>query len=216
MEKADWMAGWTMSNAIRLHWDSVLLFNHKSYSSSLALSILSMEEIAKAHLLEDIIFNAAVYEWDARTSWRYIKNMFFSHRKKQTFFADRLFPFYRRLKKGGGIKASPFVRMAQSGRLEKYKQESLYVGLSRPTFINSRIRSPHKIPRSKPLRMITLVNDYLLDLSVGNIGGYYHIDSEYITKMLNRRFIRQLKKEWNLRGRIGTNALQKFNSFAAG
>ena len=210
------MAAWTMYNGVRLHWDSILLFKERSYSSSLALSILAMEEIAKAHLLEDIVFHAHANEWDSEYCWQFIKDIFFSHRWKQASFAHHLFPFHERYKKGGTLRPNRFVELAQSGQLERMKQDSFYVGLSRRSLKNSRIRGPHKIPRSKPLRMITLVNDYLLDLCVGHLLGYYALDSEYIMDTIKPKFVRQLETTWKFRGRKGKVALRRFKLAAAG
>lgn len=59
VRKFDRMAGLAFENAIRLHIDAMILFRERSYPTAFALSILAMEELAKADLIEWVVFHAS-------------------------------------------------------------------------------------------------------------------------------------------------------------
>ena len=54
------MARLSFENALRLHRDSILLYNNKSFISAYLLSVLAQEEIGKAFLLEEHIFQTSI------------------------------------------------------------------------------------------------------------------------------------------------------------
>lgn len=53
LRKVEKMAYLALENGLRLHQDSILLFNNKRYPSAYFLSILALEEIGKFFLIED-------------------------------------------------------------------------------------------------------------------------------------------------------------------
>ena len=69
INKFDRLAGICFENSLRLHFDSIKLFKSHSYASSLALSILAMEELAKAHLVENLVWHAIVDKTPIVISW---------------------------------------------------------------------------------------------------------------------------------------------------
>lgn len=78
------MAYLALANAIRLHFDSVLLFYKNSYATSLHLAILALEELGKAQELNH-------YYWTSRVNSgllppdeeeKYLK-LYYSHYWKQ-------------------------------------------------------------------------------------------------------------------------------------
>jgi AbiV family abortive infection protein len=87
LNKVDKMAGLSFENGLRLHFDSIILFKNQSYPSAHFLSVLAIEEIGKAFLLEDFLWHSLIdgrmeQEWEAR----FLEGVF-SHRFKQSSFA---------------------------------------------------------------------------------------------------------------------------------
>ncbi|MBI2410173.1 AbiV family abortive infection protein [Candidatus Kaiserbacteria bacterium] len=64
LEKIDWLALAALDNAIRLHKDAISLYRDQRYPSSFLLSVLSQEEIGKAHMASDFV-------WHSRVDGRY-------------------------------------------------------------------------------------------------------------------------------------------------
>jgi len=165
-----------------------------------------MEEIAKAHLVEDMVWNARVNGLTLPDSWDEFRKALFSHKWKQKSFAFRANKFRKHSR-------SRFNKLAESGKLEELKQDSVYVGLSDVTMHrrgHRRVLNPLNISRNKAARFITIVNDYLLDLVVGVICEYLMVDADSIFHSINRGLLYQLSKSWRLRGSTGKVALQRY------
>lgn len=210
--KFDRIAGLAFHNALRLHNDAITLFESRSYASSLTLSILSMEEIAKAHLVEDMVWNARVNDWALPGSWDEFRKALHSHRWKQTSFAFRSNKFRRHSR-------SRFNKLADSGKLEELKQGSVYVGLSVAGAHRKghrRVLDPQRVSPKKTAHFITIVNDYLLDLTVGVICGYFAVDADSIEESLNKSLLSRLSKSWKFRGSTGKIALRKYRKMGCG
>lgn len=60
LRKIDKMAGLSFENGLRLHFDSIVLFNSKSSPSAFFLSVLAIEEIGKSFLLTDFLFHSRI------------------------------------------------------------------------------------------------------------------------------------------------------------
>ena len=58
--KIERMSVLALKNAIRLHSDSVVLFNNRSYPSAFFLSVLALEEIGKTFQLMDFYYHSQV------------------------------------------------------------------------------------------------------------------------------------------------------------
>ena len=50
----------SLRNSLRLHFDSILLFNNGSFPSAYQLSVLSLEEFAKAKWVEHYVWTSLV------------------------------------------------------------------------------------------------------------------------------------------------------------
>ncbi len=87
--KYDKFAGAAFKNALRLHFDSIVLFRNRSYPSAFALSILSMEEFAKSYLLENLYYHGIADQTFMTTELRKIvSNSLLSHTHKQRSFVN--------------------------------------------------------------------------------------------------------------------------------
>jgi AbiV family abortive infection protein len=196
LKKLEKMEEMSFKNALRLHFDSTLLFKEKSYPSAFFLSILSQEEIGKAYLLSDFVFHSVVDK--TKLSKKETEKWFgllYKHPVKQgTFFQNSIFTsqdIYRSNFK--------FLTRVFGGELDVLKQNSVYVGLERKKGkinIGGKIKSPFKINRAKTKKQITMINDYLTDLIIGIRYQYYSWDNENVSKLLNKRLFNKLESSW--------------------
>jgi len=193
LNKVDKMAGLSFENGLRLHFDSILLFKNQSYPSAYFLSVIAIEEIGKAFLLEDLLWHSLCdgrmeQEWELR-----ILEPVFSHRFKQSSFARVFDP----------IAKSGFFRSLYNGELETLKQNSVYVGLARDKRkinLKGRINNPLKIGQVKAQKQITNVNDCVVEFTLGVMKQVYIVDSHCVEVLLNKRLLSQLKGQWPLIG----------------
>jgi len=190
LKKLDKMEGLSFKNALRLHFDSMLLFESKSYPSSFFLSVLAQEEIGKVFLLEDFIFRSSIERMSEEWEKKWI-NMFYKHPTKQwNFFL------------GGGSEYSfdkDFTKKVYSGKIEIDKQNSVYVGLDRKKGIinmKGKINSPFNIKRKKARDQIIVVNDFLLELILLTVGNYGGLDNEDVNKLINKKLYKKIKFLW--------------------
>ena len=192
--KIDKMSGLSFENGLRLHFDSILLFRNQSYPSAYFLSVLAVEEIGKAFLLEDFLWHSIVDGRMEQESEARFLDRVFSHRFKQSSFARHLEVMGR----------SSFFRSLYGGELETLKQRSVYVGLPRhrkSIDLKGRINNPLKVGQVKAQKQITDVNDCLLDFTLGVIKQVYIVDSPSVEDSLNERLLSQLRSQWSLIGR---------------
>ncbi|MBB3169963.1 AbiV family abortive infection protein [Simiduia aestuariiviva] len=146
----------SLRNAIRLHFDSVLLYENGSYPSALQLSVLALEEFAKANWVDHYIWSSETNEGypTAELEQEWLK-LLYLHPKKQWSFVARDTNDY----------SPKFISLIQSRKLEEKKQNAVYVGLSRSkgmVDIESRISTPWKVKQNDAKQFISIINDELL------------------------------------------------------
>ncbi len=196
-------------NALRLHFDSILLFKNKSYPSAFFLSILAQEEFGKVRLLNDFIFHSTVDgRMDDTLEYDWLKEIY-DHKSKQKFFTSEA---------GSLLPASlpkSFLRNVFDGKLDILKQNSVYVGLERKkgkVNLKSKIISPFRIRSEKAQRQITIVNDYLVNLISGVIKGVYVWDTENVEKLLNKKLLSKLTKAWKFKSREAKSQFRRLQA----
>lgn len=202
LNKVDKMAGLSFENGLRLHFDSILLFENKSYSSAYFLSVLAIEEIGKAFLIEDFLWHSLCdgrmeKEWEEK----FLERIYF-HTAKQGSFARNILP----------ISTNRFFESLYKGELEILKQNSVYVGLARnkrKINLKSRINNPLKIDQLKAQKQITNVNDCLLHFTLGVMKQVCSVDSSCIENLLNKRLLAKLRGKWSLVGSKTKTRLKK-------
>jgi AbiV family abortive infection protein len=203
LNKVDKMAGLAFENGLRLHFDSILLFENKSYPSAYFLSVLAIEEIGKAFLITDFLWHSRVdgrmeKEWEQK----FLELIYF-HTVKQSSFAYNF---------DSPIATNRFFKSLYKGESEILKQNSVYVGLARnkrKVNLKSRINNPLKIDQTKAQKQITNVNDCLLEFTLGVIEQVYSVDSSCIENLLNKRLLSKLKGKWSLVGSKTKTRLKK-------
>lgn len=147
----------TFFNALRLHFDAILLFKNESYPSAYALSVLSLEEHGKVLTLEHFIYtNRGNGRGSPEDEEKFIKYIY-NHRFKQNEFA--------RHTHGVPHLAKGIMKDLWSGAIETHKQNAIYVGLSKKNNKfdpQGKILSPTRISKAKSSKQITLVNDHII------------------------------------------------------
>ena len=187
--KLNKIAAESLRNTIRLHFDSILLYDNKSYPSSFQLSVLALEEFSKANWLDHYIWTSETNEGylDEESEQKWLK-LLYLHQKKQWNFVSREFYDY----------SPKFISLIKNGKLEEKKQNSIYVGLNRSKGkINteSRVSTPWRIKQKDAKQLISLMNDELLLICyrIENDDFYFEggrlmddiFDYEIFTKLLN-------------------------------
>jgi len=159
-------------NAVRLFCDGCTLFKNKSYSSANALAILSLEELGKLemvdHICDDISLNP---EHDPQ---QFLNNlfshrMFFSHKNKQMWASD--FNENR-------------LTQINEGILDRYKQDSLYVGYS-----NRHIRSPRHISSNKAYAQVVISFKKIKEIGDLGFNGFNCESDEQSEKRAKKYYV---------------------------
>ncbi|MFM5409511.1 AbiV family abortive infection protein [Aeromonas veronii] len=146
----------SLRNTIRLHFDSVLLYENGSYPSALQISVLALEEFSKANWIDHYIWTSETNTGypDVEFEQEWLK-LLYLHPKKQWNFVAREINDY----------SPKFISLIQSRRLEEKKQNAIYVGLARTKGkidTTSRISTPWKIKPKDARQFISIINDELL------------------------------------------------------
>jgi AbiV family abortive infection protein len=154
LSKYKWkrLAAESLINALRLHRDAILLFNTGSYPSAYQLSVLCLEEFAKAKWIEDYywtsVTNCGLPDAEFEQSW--LKLLYVHSEKQYAFVARDMFEYPPAL-----------VEFIKSGKLERRKQQAVYVGLERDrksAHVTSRISLPSAITLKEAKQLISWIN----------------------------------------------------------
>ena len=162
------IAAESLRNALRLHEDSILLFKHGSYPSAFQLSVLSLEEFAKAkwvvHYYYATITNEgfprkgeAGYSEYVKFEQEWLKLLYLHPEKQFSFISREPFDY-----------SPSFISKIQERKLELQKQQAVYVGLERSkgkVDTSSRVSVPNKkIKKETARQMISLLNHEFIEV----------------------------------------------------
>lgn len=209
--KFEEMAGWAFENGIRLHSDATAAYDRQSYATAYQLSLIASEEIGKAILLEDYVWNSWVNGWDDKNSKDYLLNIFSSHRTKQRVFARHANEF---LQRHSARNASALITPLVKGLGERDKQDSTYVGLTRTKSgkldINGRIILPRLFAQpAKAKSQITLNSDFLIVYISGFLRGIYGTDCYSMAVIMDKDTLEILEDIWKVRGALAKQILKE-------
>lgn len=162
-------------NGLRLHFDSILLFENQSFPSAFQLSVLALEEFSKSYWIEHYYYSSTTNNGfpDKEFEQKWLNLLYFHPKKQRVFF-------------GWGVSrdySTKFIESIENGELELKKQKATYVGLSknrRDIDVNSRISLPTQIKNNDAKQMISLLNDYLKDMC--DMKEFYEFHSDIIEK----------------------------------
>jgi AbiV family abortive infection protein len=178
----------SFKNGIRLHFDSILLFNNKSYPSAFQLSVLSLEEFSKSYWIEHYYYssitNCGFPDQEFEQKW--LNLLFFHPEKQKAFFGWGMHFDY----------SPKFIAFVKENKLDLHKQLATYVGLTRIKHnvdVNSRISTPMRIKESEAKKMISLISDYLKDICVRKEYQEMFFDIEEKDKLISDELFSRLK-----------------------
>jgi len=207
LNKIDKMSLITFQNSLRLHLDSIVLFNNRSYPSAYYLSIISLEELGKIFILADFLYDSRVngrfneYKdtellkiFGNNFEEGYFKQIVYNHQRKQYHFVKTFDSDYKPTNK--------YYKELLNGFVEQKKQNSLYVGLKRVKSkidMNSRIITPNKISVTTVFNQIELIHKSLLELIICVGKEFWTTDSYYLDEYLNEQMYYDIKPKWEIK-----------------
>lgn len=194
LQKIRRVAAASFENAVRLHEDSVLLLGEDRTPSSVHMSVLAIEELGKYFLYENVWYHNRVdRQWTIREMQDWLQTGY-SHIRKQNWFLGQA---------SGPILSKPLQRLIAGGKLEQIKQRATYVGIPRKGRVidfGRRYTTPRTTSARLAQDLVTMVNDYLLDLSLGVRKGFYGLDIPQVDDWLaNPATERHFAQLWPLR-----------------
>jgi AbiV family abortive infection protein len=180
------MAILAFRNGLRLHFDSIILLENKSYPTATMLSVLAMEEFGKYFSLSTYVFYSRVNEnRDAEFEKEFLL-MQYNHPFKQKACFGR-----------DGFGPSEKLREKVADRyFENLKQRSLYVGFDREKgdlLLNKKINNPDNINHKKAIKQIKFINNLLIGLVNDRINGIIVLDQDVINDLLTKDLLEQLE-----------------------
>ena len=173
------IASESFRNSLRLHKDSMLLYAHDSFPSSFQLSVLSLEEFAKAKWVDRVLGIISTnhgfpkegtlkYDDHVQFEQKWLKLLYQHPEKQFAFIGQEIFDY-----------KPDFVSKVKEKRLEHQKQQAVYVGLDRSKGkieTESQISIPSKkIQQKHAKEMIALINYEFLEIYnlIRKNGGYW-------------------------------------------
>jgi len=205
IDKFDKLAGIAFKNCLRLHFDSITLFNNLSYPSAYFFSVLSVEEYGKVINILDLIY---FYSTDS-----------LNEEEAEKLFESTLFHAYKQKKYASHHKEilpKEYLEKVYSGELEIEKQNAIYVGFpkrKKKLDFDGKIINPLRMGRTKAGKQITYFNDCLLRLVLGNIKGAYIFESDSFSKQLNRELYSSLISKWKYISAAAQKEIRRLEAF---
>lgn len=216
VSKFDELAGYALENGIRLHIDSIEAYNRQSYATAYQLSIIASEEIGKAFMIEDYVFNSWANGWSDKDplTKKYLTDIFSSHASKQRMFAYHVNSFLQRhpLMRN----SSSLIKPLYIGKGEEDKQKSTFVGLTKKgkkVDINGKMVIPRLFAQpEKSKKQITLNSDFLKVYVDGFLRGAYSTDSYGMASQMDKDTFDILKDNWDYQGSLATKVLKQLSA----
>ena len=188
----------SLRNSIRLHLDSISLFEIGSYPSAFQLSVLALEEFSKSQWLEHYIYTAETNDGypDKEFENKWLR-LLYSHPEKQwAFIARDLTDF-----------SPTFSEFVENGKLEQKKQSATYVSLPRikgKVDIGGRISVPIvKIKLKDAKQLISFINSEFLTICWRIHDDEFYFDVEGMDEVFNDPIFMKLLS-WPYKSRISS------------
>ena len=209
------MAGDALDNALRLHFDSIILYEAGSHASAYQLSLLCSEELGKALLLQEYCWQYYANNWreDKELTESYLKNIFSNHLRKQKYFAYMANDFIN--KNPLLTKKSSIIYSLANGLGEAEKQRSTYVGLIKKGK-KIDLKAKTTIPRTfakpmKAMKQITLNNDFIAVYTSGFIRAVFGVDVYSMAVQMDKVLLERLTNSWKFTGKEAAKILKELN-----
>jgi len=201
-DNIEYMASLAFKNGIRIHKDSIVLFNSKSYSTSYFFSVLALEEFGKVIMLDDLFYHNNVDDNGTPEDEKEYLKQIYNHKTKQSYFMQST-TFFNDYKK--------VFKDIELGSMDVLKLNAIYVGLKKldkEIVFSKNIINPSRHNKNKTRNLITLVNDQLIISCLGVKKEVYGYDIELINKQLNSKLQKELEWAWPLKSK---NAQETIN-----
>jgi AbiV family abortive infection protein len=161
-------------NALRLHFDSVLLAKARSFASAFAISVIASEELGKGFGIEEMSFQAGQMGGLGRIEEKkYLRALLSDHKLKQAWFVSSFLI---------GISISKSV-LKRYQNIQTAKNNAIYVGVKKG---NHQIVRPFLVSASKAKQQIRTVNDALIELVEARLRDG-DCDAEVFDQVFRRR-----------------------------
>jgi AbiV family abortive infection protein len=179
IQKLQKIATLSLKNSLRLHFDSILLFENESYPSSFQLSVLALEEFGKSKAVEDYIWKATTHgsKPDLTYEKKFIEKLYYHPWKQFASIGGQPYDF-----------SSKYADFIQTKGLEDKKQKAIYVGFEKvkgKVNLNSKISFPDRIKLKDAKQQISLLNDIYKEIVflIKHQGMYF--DKQQMDKVLD-------------------------------
>ena len=178
----------SLKNSLRLHFDSILLFENKSFPSSFQLSVLALEELAKAKWVEHYVWSSLTNSGfpDANFEQEWLQLLYRHPEKQWAFLAREAFEY-----------SPKFAQFIKDKKLEEKKQNATYVGLSKikgKVDVSSRVSTPAKIKEKDASQLISLLNHEFVEIFKNIEFNKTYFDIEEMDRAINDDTYSKLKK----------------------
>lgn len=168
-----------LQNALRLHFDSVLLAKKRSFGSAFAVSVIASEECGKAFGIAEIIFQAGYDNKQLRPEdQEFLRALLSDHKLKQGWFVRSFFDIF-----------GPKDVFKRYKTIQGTKNDAIYVGVRRG---NHQIVRPFQVSPSKAKQQIRTVNNALIEAVEGTLNGKYCYEEVADRMFRSRRLLNKL------------------------
>jgi len=213
LNKIDKLVHLSYLNSIHLHKTSLELFSKGNYGLAYYLSVISLEEMGKAFMLSDFL-------WNSRVNGRYnsyedkeitkelkttdyeeysLREIFSKHRSKENAFIQNghsdFYTFLGNQRSKNKVKISKIVQDVVSGKLEQKKLNSIYVGLPKikgRIYKQGKTINPLSWPMNETLILIKRVHNEILSTSLRMYIEESYLDSYFLEEFLSKDFLLSL------------------------
>jgi AbiV family abortive infection protein len=195
IKKYERIAVLSLENSLRLHFDSILLHNNKSYPSAFQLSVLALEEFGKSRALEDLIWNLRTHgnKRDPVFERKFIETMYNHPRKQLASIARESYNFSKK-----------YLEFIEQRGLEEKKQKAVYVGpgINRgKTNLSGRVSYPNLIKSIDANQQISLLNDIYKEIALRLAVQKRYFDIKKMDDLFGNPLTYRLKK-WPHKSKI--------------
>jgi len=204
-------------NGLRLHFDAINLFQLGAYPSSYFLSVISLEELGKQRLIDEIVHLYWEHKDDFGSDKEFqsfcqdLEKTLLSHSVKQGFSVRDEFPFMD----GQNLMQKKYLSKmfsAKQGRkrIDDWKMRAIYVGFDRNS-LKGKIQTPRRfISKKRAMDQITAMNDYLINFTIFIRKGRWVLDNEALTRYINRPLLNKLLRAWKYKHKDTQERVKEF------
>jgi AbiV family abortive infection protein len=162
------VAGHAVRNGVRLHFESLALYEWKCYPTAFFISVLAMEEIGKGFAADHFAWTSRIHQRStSEQEHKWLTSLLTDHRKKQQAFLRQALTSVDDIWKT--------LELVGSRQLEMAKQNAVYVGLEK-TDTGARTSGKFILPitsvkRIQAKKQIIRVHQFLLEETAGVLDG---------------------------------------------